>query len=368
MRVVAAVSLSLVVATLAAAPRARACGMGMVGATGSTVTQEAQLSFVSVHADSTDVAVLLQLPSADADFGGLIPLPASGEPVIDSDPVSATAFAQLEEQSRPEFFSSDAGDDDGGFLFGCGSRALDGGVGNEFGGGVVAGDPVDVGPVTAQWLLADDGSALNGWLADNGFAVSADDEAVLDAYIAEGNGFLAVKRNGSGASAERTAVGVHFRVPGDVRAIALRATGLRAPAVLPLTTFVAFPSEVGPDAPFAGIHVADLDDDEAIADYAGAVDRAIADHGGKAFVFEGSVGKFAVEGTAFAALVDDGAVISRLSARLDAAGRDSDVIFSGPAPVPNAAAQASSMALPKHVDVAAVFLVGVTLLVRRRRR
>lgn len=360
-------ALPVVVGSLTFAPRAEACGGGLVGAQGSTVTQESQLSFVSVHAATTDVAVLLQLPAADTDFGALIPLPASGEPTIDAAPVDSGAFATLEQETRPQFFSS--GGDDGGGGCGCGSRALDGGANGEFGSRVVAGDPVDVGPVTAQWLVADDAAALDGWLADNGFVASAADLDVLDTYIAEGNGFLAFKRNSSGVAAERTAIGVHFNVPGDLRAVALRVTTLGAPDVLPLTTFVAFTSPVGPDSPFEAVHFEDLDPDAAVADYAGAVDDALAAAGGKAWVFEGAPGKAALTPSSLTALVDDGAFVSRLSTRLSAADRDVDVLFTAPAPTAQGTpASAAAMGLPKHVDVAAVFLVAATLVMRRRRR
>lgn len=354
-----------VVATLSFAPRAAACVSGIVSA-GSLVTTDSQLALISVHEGTSDIAVLLTVPAASEEFGALIPLPSRGEPTIDAVAIDGAAFASLEAATRPVF--EDFSGDEGGGGFGCGTRALSGdSLGEKNSRGVIAGESVDVGPVTAQWLVADDSSALTAYLADNGFALPAGGTAVIDGYLAEGNGFLAFKRNDA-ASADAVAVGIHFSVPGDLRVLPLRIAQLGAPDVLPVTVFIAAEEAVGLQAPWNAVHVGDLDDAAAIADYAGLVDELTAEASGKLWIFEGSVGKGSLEQNQLTALIDDGAVLSRLSARIPSAQLDVDASFTAAAPGVKEAVAAAAFALPRNVDLAALALVGVTLVVRRRRR
>jgi hypothetical protein len=51
----------------------------------------------------------------------------------------------------------------------------------------------NVGPYATVQLHATDSSALNGWLAQNGFAIPADVVPVIDEYVTEGFDFLAMK-------------------------------------------------------------------------------------------------------------------------------------------------------------------------------
>ncbi|MDP2340949.1 MAG: DUF2330 domain-containing protein [Deltaproteobacteria bacterium] len=357
----------VVVATLGFAPRAGACVSGIVSE-GSLVTQQSQIAFISKHATTTDIALLLSVPSADQDFGALIPLPGGGEPTVDPQPVDAEDFGILEASTRPQFidFSGDVGG--GGGLFSCGSPTLAGDNAKGEDRGVVAAPPVEVGPITAQWLLADDATALTQWLTDEGYALPAGGTAVVDAYLAQGNGFLAFKRTDGTASAEAVNVGVHFSVPGDLRSLPIRIASLGAPDVLPVTVFVAADEAVGAPAPWTTLHSADLNQADAIADYAAAVDAVTAEENGKVFIFEGALGKGDLQANSLTALIDDGAVLSRLSARIPQASLDADAIFNVAAPLQGSAAAASAFRLPKNVDVAALGLVGITLLLRRRRR
>ncbi len=59
-----------------------------------------------------------------------------------------------------------------------------------------------VGPYETVQLSATDPSALNQWLADNGYSVPADVQPVIDAYVNDGFNFLAMKLS-PGAGIER---------------------------------------------------------------------------------------------------------------------------------------------------------------------
>lgn len=368
---VAAILIPAAVAAFAYAPRAEACVAGIVSAE-SAVTADSQLALLSVRrpaggATTTDVVVLLSVPDASSDFGALIPLPASGEPTIDPVAVDGAAFTDLEAITRPVFEDfSGGGGGGGGGLFACGVPAdLAGGEGN--GRNVIAGPSVDVGPITAQWLVANDSAALLTYLDDNGFTLPAGGAAVVDGYIAGGNGFLAFKRNDSAPSTEPVALGVHFNAPGDLRTIPLQIAQFGAPAVLPVTVFVADQEPVGTEVPWSAVDAADLNDVDAIADYAGLIDTLTAAADGKLWILE-SVSDRGAFDNALLSFVDDGAVLSRLTARIPQAELDADASFTAPAPTPTEPAAASSMTLPRRVDVAGLGLLVATLVLRRRKR
>ncbi len=367
---VAAILIPAAVAGFAYAPRAEACVAGIVSAE-SAVTADSQLALLSVRrpaggATTTDVVVLLSVPDASSDFGALIPLPASGEPTIDPVAVDGAAFTDLEALTRPVFEDFSSGGGGGGGLFACGVPTADL-AGGEARGNVIAGPSVDVGPVTAQWLVANDSAALLTYLDDNGFALPAGGATVVDGYIAGGNGFLAFKRNDTAPSTEPLALGVHFNAPGDLRTIPLQIAQFGAPEILPVTVFVADQEPVGTEVPWSAVDVADLNDVDAIADYAGLIDTLTAAADGKLWILE-SVSDRGSFDNALLSFVDDGAVLSRLTARIPQAELDADASFTAPAPTPTEPAAASSMTLPRRVDVAALGLLVATLVVRRRKR
>jgi hypothetical protein len=365
----------LVAATLAStveAPPARACGGGLVTVPGSTVTSGSQLALLSHRAatETTDVVVRINVPAAAQPFGVLIPLSSTQQPTIDPAPIAAAAFDVLDVATRPELRVPGGDHGSHGAGFGCSAeptRAFDGGAPS---GAVLESPPVTVGPVVAQYVLADDQTALLAWLTDNGYALPEGGDAIAGSYIAAGAGFLAFKRADDAPSSDPVSLGVHFTVPGDLRSVALRMVQLGAPDVLPMTFFVAAADAVGPAAPWRGILVDDLVD--AAFDYAAAIDLATAEApAGQLFVFE-TVSRLADLGDTaldpLRALVDENAVVSRLSARLPREALASDVAFTGPRPASREPASAAALRLPRSVDLPLLALgLGLALLRRHRR-
>ena len=197
---------------------AKACGGGMVSEVDADVSVGAQRVFVSVRKDGTTDIVTQLAVSGTADFGVLIPLPSA--PTLDQTPIDTRELDALDAATQVHFFSrEEASDSQGSGSSGCGSAdAGDGelaGLGgrNDEGGGVTASEFLDVGPVTAVVLTADDGAALTAWLDENGFAVGTNDQSVVDAYVGQGRHFLAFKR-AEGAPKTDTSVGVHFSLAG----------------------------------------------------------------------------------------------------------------------------------------------------------
>ena len=374
-RLLSPVSASLLVAAAVApaawSPSARACGGGLVTVPGSVVTSESQLALLSHRAatDTTDVVVRINVPAAEQPFGVLIPLSSTQQPTIDEDAIPAAAFDALDVATRPEFFVG--GGEPGGQadFFACSGPTYAGDGANSR-GAVFESPAVTVGPVVAQYILADDATALSTWLADNGYALPDGGDAIVSSYISAGAGFLAFKRADDTASTSPVSLGVHFSVPGDLRSVALRMVQLGAPDVLPMTFFIAATDAVGPAAPWHGVLADDLAN--AGIDYAAAIDaETAATPAGQLFVFEGTTSLTSFGDTALnplRALVDDAAVISRLSARLPKEALASDVAFTGAQPASRDAASAAAVRLPRSADLAFVALGASLLLVRRRRR
>ena len=355
---------------LAATP-SQACVAGVVSE-GSTVQADSQIVFIAVRnqeaATTTDVALLLNLPAAGEDFGALVPLPGTTEPTIDANALDAGAFGTLEERSRPFFEDFTGGGGDDGGLFSCGSPLAGDAVNRSLGdGGVIAAAPVTVGPVVAQWLLADDRSALNAFLADNGFTIPAADDGVVDTFIAEGKGFLVFKRSADDTTAGAQSLGVHFTVDGDLRTVPLRIAQLGAPDVLPLTVFVAHDDAVSAGNPWRTISEEDLDQGDAAADYLATLDAAT--NGDRLFVSEQVVDASIVAGTDLEQLIDSGDVITRLSARIPKAMLTNDALFDQPGVSPTSSASAAAIKAPRQADglLMAALFGGLVWLGRRRR-
>ncbi len=323
---------------------ARACGGGVVSeGVDANVSVGAQRVFVSVRKDGTTDIVTQLAVSGTSRFGVLIPLPSA--PTLDETPIDTRELDALDAATQVHFFSREEWADDEGESSGCGSSADAGGQEKTFDGsngageGVTASEFVDVGPVTAVVLTADDGAALTAWLQENGFAVATNDQSVIDAYVGEGRHFLAFKR-ADGAPTGETSVGIHFSLAGDQRGYPLRMARLGAGSEIAITTFVASEYGAAPTAPFAALTLDDLqavegETPEVIeASYKEAIRAAVRDRAGKAFVIEGVYG--ADEALARApkldALAEPGYRLTRLTTIMTASSLDTDVAFTAPAP------------------------------------
>jgi Uncharacterized protein conserved in bacteria (DUF2330) len=321
---VALVSLIAVFVIVAPAPRARAC-VALLQQQGGVVEQHGQVSILSVHDDVTDQVFVIDVPAAGNDFGLLIPVPE--QPTIDTTPVSTDAIDALELATRPSFSTGEVSDEGGGC--GCAS-ALAGDFDNRK--GVVEGEAVDIGPVTAQWVSGAQGNAIVDWLDENGFTLPAGAEAVIDGYANTGMSFVAFKRNETSTGAAR--VGVRFTLSGDRRAYALGMSKVGSSSSMAFTIFVATDSDaaVAPDAPYAELGAADLGDGGIIADgdYRGAVAAAVAEADNAAFVIE-TFGPAADLPADAAALFASGAFVTRVSTVVDPSALTSDVTFTSTA-------------------------------------
>jgi hypothetical protein len=94
----------------------------------------------------------------------------------------------------------------------------------------------NVGPYETVQLSATDASALNNWLAQNGFSIPADVTPIIDAYVKEGFNFLAMKLlPDEGVQAMRP---VRVTMPGASLSLPLRMAAVGTGATVGITIWV----------------------------------------------------------------------------------------------------------------------------------
>jgi hypothetical protein len=316
-------------AVIAPAPRARACGAGVVTTQAGAIGADAQRIILSVHDGITDVITQIGVPSTTADYGALIPVP--GQPTLDPNPVASADVDALDRATAPSIktyvYPSSSG---------CGCPLKSGAAGEPvpFDGGAEASQPVTIGPLTAVTLTADTGDAIAAWLTQNGFVLPAGAQSLVDAYAGPGSYFIALRRADSAATGGPTSVGVHFSLAGDQRALPLRFARLGAAAKVAFTIFVAAADVSAPSAPFAALTLQDIDAHAiATSGYATALADTVAQHGNHAFVLEGAWSSATADGGigyTLQSVLLGSQHLTRLSTIVPAEALDTDVTLDQP--------------------------------------
>lgn len=308
---------------MAGAGEAQACGGGVTTDVG-TLAVDVQRAFFSVGGGSTDVVVQIRVPSADADYGIILPVP--DQPTLDSTPVDSAELSSLEHQTRPALYLGGGG---GGSCIGCAAAGAD----NEKGTLDVS-DPVDIGPVTAVIINASDSSELTTWLNANGFVVPTSFQLIVDGYIGGSGYFIAFKRNDTAPPSGETSVGIHYTVPGETLGYPLRIAAMGAGPELAVTVFIAASEGVAASTPFTTLTLDDIDATTVDNDgYGAALQTAVAAESNRAFVIEGVFSMTELSlGPTLSSLTDSSQVITRLSSVFDTNSMDVDVLFNDAAP------------------------------------
>jgi hypothetical protein len=321
-------------ATTLTTRQARACGGG-VSFEDAEVGLDAQIAIYALKEATTELVVLVNVPTGDRDFGVVLPVPAGT--TLSSTPVDAAGIALLERETRPEVVISEAmGGEPSSFS--CARGSADNGYeagSGEGEGGVAVSAPVDIGPLTAVIITGENGNAIADWLQANGFAVSADSQAIIDGYTNAGAQLVALKRNATALRAPAS-LGIHMTIPGDHRGFALRMASIGSAEELAITIFVAHPTEsIGPSMPFFTQGLMNLDE-RTVADdgYRAAVRALVAENDGRVFVAEHVESHDSYESYGLAGIIDDGAVLTRLTTVVSRAELTEDVAFGDEISVP----------------------------------
>ncbi|MES1175191.1 MAG: DUF2330 domain-containing protein [Myxococcales bacterium] len=358
---------------------AAACGGGGMTTVNGGVVANAQRVILSARQDgTTDTVVQVSVPITSADYGVLIPVPS--EPTLDDEPVSASDLDALDQQTAPRIYKTTAGGGSSSPGCSCGSANDDDSAGAAPSKGVSVSSPVEIGPVTAVSLTADDADAVKGWLADNGFVIPDERLALLDQYVSTGRYFIAIRRSDSATSSSPSSIGIHYTLKGDHRLLSLAFARLGAAPSVSFTVFVASPSSssVSPSAPFQALTLADLDANLLRADnYSGAVQTAVKAHGAQAFVLENTTSLGALEArppaisihSVLRRIFDNGSTITRMSTVLAADDLTQDASFFGPRqPFQSERYVQNDRSSLRHASVGLVVGLAAAGLFRRRRR
>jgi hypothetical protein len=366
-----------------------ACGGGSVVSrvtvtteTDRPVVADSQRILISTRRNITDIVVQIGVPETTADYGVLIPVPA--EPTIDSAPVAASDFDQLDAVTAPtivttttvtEYSSTGSGPTGGGC--GCFAGSSKGGAGDtplrEDDAGssmstrVTVGTPTNIGPVTAVKLSATDASALNAWLGDNGFVIPEERLELLARYVGPDRYFIAIKRNDAAVTNLESSIGVHYRLPGDYRRLSLGFARLGAAPSVAFTVFAAGEQRLGPSLPFQTLTLRDLDATLLRSgSYSEAVKAAVKAEGSKAFVLE-SESSPNLASNGLMQHIEPAATILRLSTIVDAEDLSEDAAFYAPYDAP-VEAERTVMRAPPPLHYANAGWVSLVLAGRALRR
>jgi hypothetical protein len=189
-------------------------------------------------------------------------------------------------------------------------------------------DPVNIGPVTAV-VLTGTTDAVNAWLGENGFVISATDQATVAAYA--GYYFVAIRRNETAAAGGPSSIGVHFTMPGDHREVPLRFASLGAAPSVAFTLFLATTDLAGPSPPFVALTLDDLDAELLrTGSYSQAVQKAVNAHSNQAFVLESRTPAdqlLSLQSTRIRSLIGSDTTLTRMSTIVPAEALTEDAHF-----------------------------------------
>ena len=196
---------------------AEACGGCFVAPTESTVVSGHRMA-LSISTEKTTLWDAIEYAGDPTEFSWVLPV----KPGAEVDVAHQAFFTALEAGTvsqitpPPEGCEVDSSS-------GCGSDqfevdSLGGSSGSGTGGGVTVIQEKTVGPYDSVTLAATDPTALNTWLDDNGYGVPEDVQPIIDAYVAEGFDFIALKLSpGQGVRSMTpvrvTTIGSSFELP-----------------------------------------------------------------------------------------------------------------------------------------------------------
>ena len=196
---------------------ADACGGCFVSESESTQVTGHRM-VLSISNEQTTLYDQIQYSGDPAEFAWVLPIRGQVEIGLSSDAL----FSLLEQETsitiNSPFISCPTGSNScDSASFGSGGSAAGGGSGP---GGVEIIAQEVVGPYETVQLSASDPAALNNWLDEHGFNIPPSIEPIIDAYVADGFDFLALRlAPGEGVSSMKP---VRVTTPGGAPVLPLR--------------------------------------------------------------------------------------------------------------------------------------------------
>ncbi|MGK4003515.1 DUF2330 domain-containing protein [Sorangium sp. So ce1036] len=241
LRLFAVLALSAPSALLLSPRDALACGGCFAPVTETTVVN-AHRMVLSVSPVQSVLWDQIQYAGEPSEFAWVLPVKRGATLEVGSDAWFETLDAATSVRITPP--SSMCG---GGGGVGCGAVAS----AADSAGGFSRGDQVTVlhrgtvGPYDTATLATDTPGALNAWLDANGFGVDASTQPVIDAYVAEGFDFIALKLQPGKDVKEMKPVRVVM--PGASPTLPLRMVAAGTGASVAITLFTISEARLAPD-------------------------------------------------------------------------------------------------------------------------
>lgn len=229
---------------------------------------------LSLSQDQTTLWDQFTFTGAPESFAWILPTKGQVEVGVSSDAIF-DAFGQV---TAPQVFAPSV----------CPNTCLGNG-GGDGGGNVTVIAHEAIGPYDTVQLSSSDPAALKDWLAANGFPIPAEVLPILDAYVAEGFNFLAMKLlPGAGVEAIQP---VRVTMPGAAPSIPIRLLAAGTGELTEVTLWIVSDGKYVPaNAPVASISEGDLVWDFATdsSNYAAVRKEKLAAENGLAYLVEAS--------------------------------------------------------------------------------
>lgn len=265
------------------AREASACGGCFVSQSESTQVTGHRM-ILSVSNDQTTLWDQITYSGAPNEFGWVLPIKGKVEVGLSSDAL----FATLETLTEVVISSPTINCTPPGCFGSTGAGAPSDGAGGGSGGGVTVIAQEVVGPYQTVQLEATDPAALKNWLQTNGYSIPPDVTPVIDSYVSEGFGFLALKLiPGEGIDSMRP---VRVTSSGANPLLPLRMVSAGTGAITSITLWVIGEGRYEPKNGFSSFEIkaSDLvwDWDKSTSNYKDLRQAGFDSSGGKAWLIE----------------------------------------------------------------------------------
>ena len=219
----------------------------------SDITDERML--LSVSGKQTTLYDQIRYSGSPSSFAWVLPIHGTVDVGLSADVLFGSVDAMTATQIPAPASSCPAGPTNCNAAFGA-SASAPGAADGAGGGGVVVTKQGNVGPYSTVQLHSTYSSALENWLAQNGFDIPADVKPVIAQYVTEGFDFLAMKLlPGAGVQAMRP---VRVTFPGSSFSLPLRMAAVGTGATVGITIWVVSDGRYEPQN-FPFYHIEDKD-------------------------------------------------------------------------------------------------------------
>ena len=209
---------------------ASACGGCLVPPSENTQVSGHRM-ILSISNDKTTLWDQIEYTGNPSSFAWVLPIKGQVEVGLSSDALFETLEAMTQVTVNAPWIPCSTE-----WCSSGGGGAGGGGGGPGGGGEVTVITQEVVGPYETVQLSSSDANALKTWLTDNNFAIPPDISGVIDAYVADGFDFLALKLvPGEGVDAMRP---VRITAPGAAPGLPLRMVAAGTGAVTPISLWV----------------------------------------------------------------------------------------------------------------------------------